>query len=138
MGLFDKKATVPPGVAECETHIAELEQQRKNVIFRIGSKYVESNSLKDAEGTPYEEDMGELETIAQNLTITEKRKLALQGLRKCEKCGNILTVDSAFCNKCGEKLEKLQAEVMKNICPQCGASYEDGAGFCISCGTKLG
>lgn len=138
MGLFDKKTTVPPGVAECESHIAELEKQRKNVIFSIGSKYVEENSLEDAEGTPYEEDMRELETIVQNMAIMEKRKLALQGLRKCEKCDNVLAIDSAFCNKCGDKLEALQAEVMKNICPQCGASYEDGAGFCISCGAKLG
>ena len=85
MGLFDKKATVPPGVAECEAHIAELEQQRKNVVFRIGSKYVELNSFKDAEGTLYEEDMKELETIAQNLVIAEKRKLSLIGEKQGHK-----------------------------------------------------
>ena len=28
----------------------------------------------------------------------------IQGLRQCEKCGNVLPVDSGFCNKCGDKL----------------------------------
>lgn len=139
MGLFDKKAaeTIPQEVAECNTHMAELEQQKKKVIFQIGLKYVESNTLKDVKDTPYEEDLNELESIEKDMEKTEKRKLAVQGLRKCEKCGNILVIDSVFCNKCGERLEELQAEVMENICPKCGAAYEEGAVFCISCGNKL-
>lgn len=140
MGLFDKKETVTtiPGVAECDTRIAELEQQKREIIFQIGSKYVENNTLKDAAGTPYEDDLSELESVIQEIAVTEKRKLAMQGLRKCDKCGNVLVIDSAFCNKCGTKLEALQAEVMKNICPKCGASYEEDAVFCTSCGNKLG
>lgn len=141
MALFDRKETTNaatvPEVAECDARIAGLEKKRKEVIFRIGSKYVENNTLKDAKGTPYEEDLSELESIAQDIAVTEKRKLAVQGLRKCEKCGNVLVIDSAFCNKCGAKLEELQVEVMKNICPKCGAPYEDGAAFCMSCGNKL-
>lgn len=139
MGLFDKRETVTTatGEVECNTHIAELEQQKRKVIFRIGSKYVENNTLKDAAGTPYEEDLRELESVIQEIAVTEKRKLAMQGLRKCDKCGNVLVIDSVFCNKCGTRLEVLQEEVMKNICPKCGAAYEEDATFCISCGNKL-
>lgn len=141
MGLFDKKetgnVTTVPEVAECDTRIAGLEQQKKEVIFRLGLKYVENNTLKDAKGTPYEEDLNELDSIEQDIAVTEKRKLAVQGLRKCEECGNVLVIDSAFCNKCGAKLEALQVEVMKNICPKCGAPHEEDAAFCMSCGNKL-
>ena len=65
--------------------------------------------------------------------------LAVQGKRKCEKCGNVLVLESVFCNKCGEKLEPLFAEEMakQNICPQCGATHSEEAAFCTSCGYKL-
>lgn len=107
------------------------------MIYQNGLKYVENNTLKDAKDTPYEDELHELASIAKDMEMTQKRKLAVQGLRKCEKCGNILVIDSVFCNKCGERLEELQSEVMENICPKCGATYEDGAVFCISCGNKL-
>lgn len=139
MGLFDKKAAeaIPQEAIECDVHMAELEKQKEKVIYQIGLKYVENNTLKEVKDTPYEEDLNELESIEKDMEKTEKRKLAVQGLRKCEKCGNILVIDSAFCNKCGERLEELQAEVMGNICPKCGAVYEEGAVFCVSCGNKL-
>lgn len=138
MGLFDKNgAAANPGVAECDAKIANLNQQKQQTILSIGAKYVELNTVESAAGTPFEENMKKLEAIEDEIAVTEKRKLAVQGLRKCEKCGNILVIDSAFCNKCGEKLEPLQVEVTKNICPKCGSAYEDGAVFCTSCGNKL-
>ncbi|MCM1088838.1 MAG: zinc ribbon domain-containing protein [Muribaculaceae bacterium] len=140
MGLFDKKEveTAAPGVAECDAKIANLNQQKQRAIYGIGEQYVSLNTAKSAAGTPFEQAMAELEAIETEIGVTERRRLALQGLRKCEKCGNILVIDSAFCNKCGEKLEALQVEVMKNICPKCGNPYENGAVFCTSCGNKLG
>lgn len=145
MGLLDKitvgmgNQAAPPAVAECDARLAQLEQQKKEVICRIGTKYVELNTIEAAVGTPYEADMAELQNIAQETVHTEKRKLAVQGLRKCEKCGNVLALDSAFCNKCGEKLEALQAQVTapQNTCPSCGSVYEEGAAFCTACGKRL-
>lgn len=139
MGLFDKKETgnAKPEVAECDAQIAQLERQRQQTIYNIGEQYAVLNTVKSAAGTPFEEHMEQLKSIEEKIAVTEKRKLAVQGLRKCDKCGNILVIDSAFCNKCGERLEALQVEVMKNICPKCGSAYEEGAVFCISCGNKL-
>lgn len=140
MGLFDKKGSegaAAPEIAECDAKIANLNKQRQRTIYSIGEQYLELNTVKSAAGTPFEAYMEHLKSIEEEITVTEKRKLAVQGLRKCEKCGNILVIDSIFCNKCGEKLVDLQAEVMKNICPKCGSVYEDDAVFCISCGNKL-
>jgi len=145
MGLFDSKqakASAPtqiPEVVECDRQLAMLEQRRKDIVCKIGQIYVDNNDSKTAAGTVFEESMKEIEKMAEEVIVLEKRKLAAQGLRKCEKCGNVLVLDSAFCNKCGDKLEPLftASEQNPNVCTNCGASYEEGAAFCTSCGNKL-
>lgn len=146
MGLFDARnnsgnqvAGVSPEVAECDNQLAALAQKKEDVIRQIGQLYVENNDAKTAAGTIYESHMQELEKMAGEVANLEKRKLAVQGLRKCEKCGNILVIDSAFCNKCGERLEALfvATEQNPNICTKCGAPHAEGAAFCTSCGNKL-
>ena len=144
MGLFDSKNTqqapaVAPEIVECDNQLAALAQKKADTINQIGILFVENNDSKTAAGTIYEPWMKELEKMANEVVVLEKRKLAVQGLRKCEKCGNVLVLDSAFCNKCGEKLEALFAptEQNPNICTKCGAPHAEGAMFCTSCGNKL-
>lgn len=142
MALFDRRDSVslPPEVAACEKRIAELEQQKAELLRQIGQRFLENSTPEELAGTPYEEAATAIETADKEREFQEKRMLAVQGKRKCEKCGNILVLESAFCNKCGEKLEPLFAEEMKqqNVCPQCGANYGEGAMFCVACGMKLG
>lgn len=141
MALFEKKEAVPqmPGVAECDAKLAQLAKKKPETIYRLGCKYAENNTAADAAGTIYEAELNELEALALETDHTEVKKLALQGLRKCEKCGNVLVIDSVFCNKCGEKLEPLQIESQPSVphCPKCGNSVENGAAFCTVCGNKL-
>lgn len=141
MGFFDKKETVvtPPEVVECEKKLAELHARRTEMVMQIGLMFLANNPLEKLAGSPYEENAKAIAAIDRERDFQEKRKLAVQGLRKCEKCGNVLVRDSAFCNKCGEKLEPLFAEETKNqnVCPVCGAPYEEDAVFCTSCGNKL-
>lgn len=143
MGLFDakqtKSQTVSPEVADCDRQLAALAQRKRELVFNIGQLYVDSNDSTSAAGMVYEGPLKEIEKIAEDTATLEKRKLALQGLRKCEKCGNVLVLDSAFCNKCGEKLEALFAPTEQNphICSKCGMPYAEGAAFCTGCGSKL-
>lgn len=141
MGLFDAKQagnTAQPG-DEFAQQMVVLQQRKENLIHSIGQMYVENNTLEDAEGTIYEEPIKQINQIEEDLTVLEKRRLASQGLRKCEKCGNVLTLDSVFCNKCGDKLAPLFVPTQENpyICPKCGASHEAGVSFCVNCGNKL-
>lgn len=145
MALFEKKdqavnSNVNQGMAECDRRLAELAQNRAAVVMQIGQLFLTANTPESVEGSPYAELVGSVAAIDKEMDHQEKRKLAIQGLRKCEKCGNILVLDSAFCNKCGEKLEPLFANEQKaqHMCPQCGANYAEGATFCTSCGYKLG
>ena len=143
MGLFDKKDTkIPPEVAEWDKYLSQLEENRKVVIYNIGAKYIQNNKPEDAIGTVYEAEIKELARLEAEKALTEKRKLAVQGLRQCEHCGAILVLDSLFCNKCGQKLEneqeveKVEPIIEQNVCSQCGTSYEEGAIFCTSCGNR--
>lgn len=141
MALFEKKdtVTVSPEVAACEQKLAELERSRIEKVLQIGQIFLDNNK-EELAGTVYEETAKAVSIILKEKEFQEKRMLAVQGKRKCETCGNILVLDSAFCNKCGEKLEPLFAEEMKkqNICPKCGNTYGEDAMFCTSCGQKLG
>lgn len=141
MALFEKRDTVnvSPEVAECDRKLAELNQRRMEIVMQVGGMFLAENTVEGLEGSPYEENAKAVMVIDKEMEYQEKRKLALQGQRKCEKCGNILVLESVFCNKCGEKLNPLFAEETLNqrICPKCGGAYEEGAVFCTSCGNKL-
>lgn len=149
MGLFDninvKKDAAPatmPEVAACDRKIAELAAKKRDIIFQIGQKFVSQNQGNDMYNTFYAAEFSELARIAAETDSTEKRKLAVQGLRKCETCGNVLAIDSAFCNKCGSKLDSVvpdqqQAAPQGVVCPNCKNVCEPGTAFCASCGYKL-
>lgn len=141
MAFFEKKDAVPqiPGVAACDARLAQLAQRAQETIYKLGLKYAENNSAADAADTIYAVELRELEAISKEKNAVEVKRLALQGLRKCEKCGNVLIVDSVFCNKCGDKLEPLQLDPqpMAMHCPQCGSLLNADAAFCSTCGHKL-
>lgn len=144
MGVFGAKnvgqmPNVAPEILECDNRLAAVGQRKGEIIYAIGLLYVNNNDVGSAEGTIYAENMKELKSLEQETVFLEKKKLAVQGLRKCEKCGNILVLDSVFCNKCGEKLGELfpAAEPVAKVCAQCGAPYEADAAFCTNCGNKL-
>lgn len=144
MAFFDKKetkpASAPSEVTVCQRQIAELEQRRAEVLRQIGQLFMENNTLEELKGSPYEEKVQAVVNLDKERAYQEKRMLAVQGKRKCEKCGNILVLESAFCNLCGEKLEPLfaQEKENRNVCPQCGTACVEGALYCPSCGQKLG
>lgn len=148
MAIFDKTVfvlkknegeAVNPEIVAFEKKLAELEQKKQEVILQIGMRYVEKNDLAGVAGTEFELMLQQLDQMEKEKVVLNKRILAVQGLRKCESCENVLPLDSLFCNKCGEKLQPLFAsdEMNKNMCSKCGADLSDGAAFCTSCGTKV-
>lgn len=142
MKLFDskKEPAVSPEIVECDRRMAELAQRKQAIYTHIGELYVKENGPDKVAGTPYESDVCELGNIERGMQELDRRKLALQGLRRCEKCGNILVLDSAFCNKCGVKLEAVKEEKTpatdSKKCINCGCELDKDAMFCSNCGTK--
>ena len=142
MAMYERREApmaATPAEVEFDRRLAELGQNRSEVVLQIGRVFLENNTLEKQTGTPYEQLMKRVEAIDKECVYLEKRKLAIKGLRRCEKCGNVLVLDSVFCNKCGEKLEPLFAEEKRaqNLCPYCGEPHAGDATFCTSCGNKL-
>ena len=139
MGLLDMIKTTPE-VGACDKELSALEQRRNEIYLSIGKRYAEELAVSQGIGTPYEASLSELSKMAARTQLLEKRKLAIQGQRRCEKCGNILSLDSVFCNSCGEKLLPIAPEVLTDgpLCPQCKEPVEPGVLFCRKCGAKLG
>lgn len=133
---FKKNDEKSAGVEQCEWQLKQIEQDRIDCYTDIGRLYVRKNTAEEAAGTPYEEMLIKLEKLEERRELLEKRKLALQDLRKCEKCGAILGIDSMFCNKCGQKLGEIAPEVLTDapLCPSCKMPVEEGSTFCIHCG----
>ncbi len=48
---------------------------------------------------------------------------------RCPNCGDRITKEELFCNKCGHKL--------RNKCPECGFINEPNDNYCVKCGHKL-
>ena len=57
-----------------------------------------------------------------------EKDVSYQG-KVCKKCEAPLSVDDAFCGKCGTPTE--------NKCGECGAVAKDDDAFCGKCGKKL-
>lgn len=129
----------PREAAEYDAKLTALAQKKKNVIFSLGNMFVQKNSSETVEGTDYEPMWKELMDIEEENASWQRKRLAMQGLRKCDSCGFVLTIDSVFCNKCGQKQNPVEEEIVtkKGVCENCGTPYGEGAVFCTNCGKKL-
>ena len=136
---------MPPAVAACEQKIAEAKRRQQDVLLNIGRQYIQIYDKTTADSS-FQPMLEEYTSLQKEVEEQEVQKLAVQGLRKCEACGNVLPLESAFCNKCGIKLEPIQvassaqapSAVNSKVCPKCGAPYTPETVFCMTCGTKVG
>ncbi len=91
-------------VGKQKLDIVSLENKESKLYARLGKNAF--GYLADNQDLPKElADI--IAEIKENKELIEKQKQELgkmQHKRKCAKCGNIIGEDSAFCNKCGEKL----------------------------------
>ena len=120
-----------------------LEEQLRKAYEEIGKRFYEENKGRVEYGSSYSELFETVEVVNEKRILLEKRTLAYRGMRRCENCQQIITIDSVFCNKCGAKLEELPEEVLKKEesvgkkrCGVCGYELEQGDAFCPNCGNK--
>ena len=142
MGFFNslqeniQKVGTNVSTSKFDSQIAGTDSQIQEHLIAIGRTYLEAH--REMCEPEYAEDIEAIQKLEAEREVLERNKLAAQGLRKCEHCHQIITLDSAFCNKCGSKLEPVAlSSAGGKFCPSCGASLEEGDVFCTSCGAKV-
>ena len=144
MGLFDTikentnlvrgGSSQPAG--KFDQQIEAVEGKIRETLIQIGIVYLEKHR-EDCE-PEYKGFIQQIKDLEEQKETLERNKLAAQGLRMCEHCRQIITLDSVFCNKCGSKLEPLEiSSAGGRFCPSCGASLAEGDAFCTACGSKV-
>lgn len=114
-GTITAKSKEVADKAKNFTDIASLKGQivaQENVILRqykeIGREYYAAH--KDDAEYEFPEFM-EAVKKAEGIIEELKKKIAdLSGTKRCEACGNEVADDSAFCPKCGAKMEEKAEE----------------------------
>lgn len=142
MGFLDslqgnmQKINLNGSANKFDEQIAETDREINNVLTLIGRTYLEAH--REAWDPEYEHAIRSVKELELQREVLERNKLAAENLRKCGHCQQVIPLDSAFCNKCGSKLEPVAPDsIGGKFCPSCGASLETGAAFCTSCGAKL-
>lgn len=121
----------------------KLEEKLKVAFEELGRRYYSSNINNGTFEGEYQDLLEEISNIFSQKNMLEDKVLAKQGKRRCRKCQTIVTMESRFCNMCGEKLEELLVSVEKEKecievkkCSECGTELEADAIFCPNCGQK--
>lgn len=70
-------------------------------------------------------------TLKKETVITEKRLDKTGGEYYCQECGNPVSREDKFCNKCGAKVE------ITEKCPECGDEIDPDDNFCSECGYEV-
>lgn len=154
VGVFDGKrqmqevtTTQSPEIIRADTVCYEANQAVKNAIQELGKAYFEAN--KNNSESEYFARVKQIQKCMDNEKLCHQYRLSLEGKTQCEKCGAVITSDSAFCNKCGSTMTQwdfssltggvFQMGSASNIglCPTCGKPLAAGAAFCEVCGTKV-
>ena len=123
--------------------ISDLEKQNKELYLQIGRTYYQNHAGEATDP----EIINLISQVNNNMAQIEEKKqqiMTIKGSTICPNCGAEVTEDSAFCTKCGTKIERPAPPMPEapmqspgNFCPNCGAVLEEGAKFCVNCGARI-
>ena len=138
-----KKTTDVFNVISKNTEIAGKQRELRMVYAEIGKLYCAKHGAEA--GNEFHEQCERALAMAKEIEELEQEVLQHRGRRKCEKCGESIPSDVAFCPHCGAAQPKVEpeapeadaAEVIDSwICPVCGAKMDEDDQYCTTCGAK--
>ncbi len=93
--------------------ILQVDNQKKNLIYQLGEAFYKANKDNAEAVDEYKVAIENINKLEFNRKVWINRKMKLQGMRICEGCGNVLPYESAFCNRCGIKLEAVAEDLLE-------------------------
>jgi hypothetical protein len=122
--------------AKLNSQIADEKKQIQSIYNQIGKLYYETNPHDDS---PLGKLCADINKCNKRIEEREKEKLEIKAAKKCSNCGANVAANTAFCVKCGHKLDAphSQPTVPKKFCTGCGNAMSIDATFCTSCGRQF-
>lgn len=130
--------------ARVDSRVSGKFDERLNVLYlKIGRSYYNKNRNAKITDEEIKDLFDQVEQVNNEKRNLEIKYLAQQGKKKCQACDHIVTLESRFCNMCGEKFDESTmtipedpVESTQRKCQFCGEVLEDDAVFCQNCGKK--
>ena len=128
--------------------ISDKEADIEEIYEEMGKAIYDSFKAGEDVGKDYAKECKKIDKLNDEIAELNKKILFNKGLRKCEKCGEVISTESKFCTECGTKqkpvkikeekkvVKKEEVEVEK-VCPECGEVSTPETKFCAKCGHKF-
>ena len=132
-GTLSKKAKGFSKPMANNNSVRSVQKELRKLYYELGRKYYLMKTDKSITESDMDSLINQIHTKETELKDLAKTNAEDKRIT-CKACGAIIPADSAFCPKCGVKIEK---EELTNICPGCGAELMPDMRFCIHCGLDL-
>lgn len=134
--------------AKLKISIADKEEEIEAIYMEMGKTVYDTYKSGEDVGKAFSKEGKKIDKIFTEIDDMKKVILYNKGLRTCESCGEVITVESSFCQNCGNKQKpvkikkdkkgkdsnKEKEELKEKVCAQCGLVCEPKAKFCAKCG----
>lgn len=146
--IADKSGRMFEG-AKLKMAISDKEEELNEMYANIGRILYTSYKKGDEVDKNIAKECKKIDKMVSEIAEIKKEYLVSKDLRECAKCGEVIPLSSAFCEKCGAKQEPVKvkkkedkkgeaAEVkVERVCPSCGLICSSEAKFCNKCGYKF-
>lgn len=133
--------------AKLKLSIAEKEDEIEEIYKEMGKAVYDSYKSGEDVGKAFTKDSKAIDKKIAEIDEMNKKILYNKSLRICEKCNEVISLESTFCPNCGakqkvvkikeDKKEKEEKKEENKVCAQCGLVCEPNAKFCTKCGFEL-
>ena len=137
--IADTKAKI--AIADKENDIEAIYEEMGKAIY---SSYTKGEDV----GKDFTKECKKIDKLNKEIEEMNKAILFNKGLRKCEKCEEVIPTEADFCSNCGSKQKpvkikvekkeaKEEAKPLEKVCPQCGLVCGAKEKFCSKCGLEF-
>lgn len=131
--------------------IADIEADIEKVYEEMGKTVYELYKSGEDVGKVFTKECKKIDKMKKDIDEKNKTILYNKGLRSCDKCGEVISIESTFCANCGQKQKPVKikeekkvekeddekVKVVEKVCPQCGLVCAAGSKFCTKCGYNI-
>lgn len=123
--------------------ISEREDKIYEKYADMGRTVYEMYKQGEDVGEVFTKESEEIDKLRKEIHEMNRKILANKGLKECDECGDVIDLNSNFCQHCGKEQikveikEEKEEENKQKVCSNCNSICEENAQFCPNCGTEL-